>query len=151
MSSKRRRAQQPKRGMSNVQQSRTVARLAIQKSEIYSGPLPHPDIMEKYESILPGAADRIINMAEKQSDHRMSCEKYFLSASMRQSNLGQFIAAVITLSGVLGGVYLLANNKSIAGYTTFVGSLGTLAGIFIATKEKSKKEVSDKKTDDDRE
>ena len=30
----------------------------------FSGPLPPPEIIEKYESILPGAADRIIRLAE---------------------------------------------------------------------------------------
>lgn len=41
----------------------------------YSGPIPPPDIIKDYENILPGSADRIISMAEKQADHRRDIEK----------------------------------------------------------------------------
>ena len=33
----------------------------------FSGPLPHPEILAKYEDILPGAATRILEMAEEQA------------------------------------------------------------------------------------
>jgi len=36
----------------------------------FSGPLPSPDHLEKYNEILPGAADRIIKMAEKEQENR---------------------------------------------------------------------------------
>ena len=32
--------------------------------EIHTGPIPTPDIIDGYERVLPGAADRIIRMAE---------------------------------------------------------------------------------------
>jgi uncharacterized membrane protein len=37
-----------------------------------SVPLPHPSELEHYENILPGAAARIIAMAENQSKHRQN-------------------------------------------------------------------------------
>jgi uncharacterized membrane protein len=40
----------------------------------YSGPLPLPQQLQGYEEIVPGAADRIIRMAEKQSAHRIEIE-----------------------------------------------------------------------------
>ena len=49
--------------------------LSIIRQSSFSGPLPPPQILEKYESIVPGSADRIIGMAEKQSEHRRSIEK----------------------------------------------------------------------------
>ncbi len=33
-------------------------------AEQFLGPLPHPNILEGYEKLLPGTADRIISMAE---------------------------------------------------------------------------------------
>lgn len=33
----------------------------------YSGPIPPPNIIKGYEQVLPGSADRILKMAEKQS------------------------------------------------------------------------------------
>ena len=40
-----------------------------------SGPLPSPDAFREYEDVLPGAADRILGMAEFQLHHRASSQK----------------------------------------------------------------------------
>ncbi len=36
----------------------------------YSGPLPHPDHFDRYDQVLPGAADRILSMAENEGKQR---------------------------------------------------------------------------------
>ena len=41
----------------------------------FSGPIPPPNIIEGYEKIVPGSADRIISMAERQSEHRQKMEQ----------------------------------------------------------------------------
>jgi uncharacterized membrane protein len=38
--------------------------------EQFSGPIPHPNILESYNRILPGAAERILSMAEEEQKHR---------------------------------------------------------------------------------
>ncbi|MDR1100263.1 MAG: DUF2335 domain-containing protein [Treponema sp.] len=37
---------------------------------MYSGPLPTSREFQGYEQVLPGAADRILAIAEKESEHR---------------------------------------------------------------------------------
>ncbi len=32
--------------------------------EQFSGPVPHPDILKKYDEIMPGLAERLVSMAE---------------------------------------------------------------------------------------
>jgi hypothetical protein len=52
--------------------------LLIQASRIqssYSSPLPPPEIIEGYEKVLRGSADRILTLTEKQSEHRRELEK----------------------------------------------------------------------------
>ena len=49
-----------------------------------SGPLPDPEDFKKYEEVLPGSANRIMEMAEKNQQHRMNLEiveqeKYYKS------------------------------------------------------------------------
>jgi uncharacterized membrane protein len=44
------------------------------KAVSFSGPLPPPEVLQNYNQITPGAADRIISMAEKQSQHRQESE-----------------------------------------------------------------------------
>lgn len=56
--------------------------------EEFSGPIPHPDTIRKYEEILPGAADRIISMAERQALHRQEMERKMITAESRDGLLG---------------------------------------------------------------
>jgi hypothetical protein len=48
----------------------------VEVSQAWSGPLPPPEILAEYERLLPGAAERILMMAEKattgQIDHAKS-------------------------------------------------------------------------------
>ena len=64
----------------------------------YSGPIPHPGILEHYNKILPGAAERILKMAEEQAEHRRMLEKQALATDSRNSTLGVISALIITLS-----------------------------------------------------
>lgn len=54
----------------------------------FSGPIPPPNIIKGYEDILPGAAERIISMAERQSAHRQEMERVMVNAEARDSLLG---------------------------------------------------------------
>jgi len=45
-----------------------------QTTVAYSGPIPHPNDLARYEEILPGAAERIMKMAELQAEHRRALE-----------------------------------------------------------------------------
>ena len=60
--------------------------------EEFSGPIPPPDIIEKYERIIPGSADTIITMAEKQAAHRQAMEKKMIESESRDGLLGIIFA-----------------------------------------------------------
>ena len=40
----------------------------------FSGPVPHPEILRGYDQILPGAAERILRMAELDQKHQIKIE-----------------------------------------------------------------------------
>jgi hypothetical protein len=44
------------------------------------GPIPAPSILRSYDEIVPGAAERIIAMAEREQEHRHAWERGALSA-----------------------------------------------------------------------
>lgn len=50
-------------------------RMIIAARQQFSGPLPPPDMLLKYNDIVPDGAERIIVMAEKQQNHRIYLEK----------------------------------------------------------------------------
>lgn len=53
-------------------QTEAQTQLIAAKSETFEGPLPPPDILARYENILPGIADRIVRMAEAEQNARHS-------------------------------------------------------------------------------
>ena len=55
----------------------------------FSGPLPHPELFEGYERTLPGAANRIMTMSEKEQEHRHQIEIGILKQKCKKQNRGQ--------------------------------------------------------------
>ena len=101
-------------------------------SQKFSGPLPPPELLEGYERILPGAADRILRMAElaQEEDNRQvvlgNDRGQWLSFSILMTSLciaafaiykGQEVAAsilaAVNLPAAIGAVYgRMAGNKT---------------------------------------
>ena len=47
--------------------------------ESFTGPIPHPGHLERYQALDPTAADRLIKMAEKAQDHAMEVDRHNMS------------------------------------------------------------------------
>jgi hypothetical protein len=55
--------------------ARPAGHLTVNRTEYgFSGPIPAPELLAKYNSALPGAADRIISMAEGEASHCRTIE-----------------------------------------------------------------------------
>ena len=61
------------------------------RGAFFGGPIPPPDILAGYDQVVPGAADRIITMAETQSRHRQEIEKSIINSDIRNSKLGLWL------------------------------------------------------------
>lgn len=97
----------------------------------YQGPLPPPELFAQYEQILPGAADRILSMAERQSQHRQTKELKQVNAESRDSLLGIISAFIISIITIISGVYVIMNGHAVSG--TILGTTGlvSLVSVFI--------------------
>jgi uncharacterized membrane protein len=65
----------------------------------YSGPLPTASEFAAYDKALPGTAERLLSMVEKESEHRHESDRKALSIF----NLGQtfsFILSILSLGAV---------------------------------------------------
>ena len=108
---------------------------------ISAGPIPPPDIMEQYEKTLPGSADRIIKMAENQSEHRQSLEKQRLSFSNREVHLGQIFGFLIGAIAIVTGGYIASSGAQISGGVMGTSVVIGLVSVFvIGSKRKPPKE-----------
>lgn len=118
----------------------------------FSGPLPHPEILAKYEEILPGSATRIFEMAEAQALHRRNMEKNSLNLSGRDALLGIILGFIIALSGIIGGILIIALNPDsvgavISGSAISGSSLIGIIRTFVIGSKKQEKENSNSNND----
>lgn len=74
-----------------------------QSIELSAGPLPHPDFFQAYENTLPGAADRILAIAETQQQHRHEQQSARLRSDESRESRGQWIAFTVVLTGIIAG------------------------------------------------
>jgi len=119
--------------------------------EAYSGPIPSPKTMGDYEQIMPGAADRILTVFEKQHRHRMEMEKQgqqntadmeksLLSAFIRRERLGMWLGFVLALVMLTGSFAVILAGFSTVGLVTVFGSVISVAGAFLYNQHSSRKE-----------
>lgn len=115
---------------------------AVQVSETYSGPLPPPEALAKYDQVVPGAAERILQMAEKEMQHRHENEKHLAKSVTRTAIVSIIFAflSVIILSSLV--FYALYKNFDTVAASIAVGAIATVAGIFISVRHKK---IADKK------
>jgi uncharacterized membrane protein len=115
-------------------QAQFVEQVVEQRLEasFYSGPIPDPDMLAQFEHVLPGSADRLLRMAEKEQDHRHEDQRRRTGAEVFQRKGGLMSATVICLLVAGGGIYLLGLGRNIEGFVALIGSLGVLAASFIA-------------------
>lgn len=95
-----------------------------------SGELPPADTVEAYEHVLPGAADRILGMLERQAEHRMVMERTLVEGAARSERLGQILGVVIVLVVFLVGARLIWTGHEVSGTVLAVVDLGVLASVY---------------------
>lgn len=112
----------------------------IQRVESWSGPLPAPESLIRYNEAVPGAADRIIAMAESEMKHRHEQEKKALADSSNLAILSTILGfcSVIILS-LLVGFAIYSGNTTLA-FGAIIGAIATVAGLFTYGKVRQGRE-----------
>jgi uncharacterized membrane protein len=116
----------------------------VTQSVSFTGPLPHPALLAKYNEVIPNGAERIMAMAERQSAHREALEAQVVAGNVASQARGSHYAFIISLVTIIGGFVLIGMGKSVIGVSAVIGSLATLAGVFIFAKIEQKRERVEK-------
>src|SRR5262245_30403851 len=95
---------------------------------IHQGPLPTPEAFERYNRVLPGAADRILRMAERQAAHRQDLESRALKGDLVKAMMGTVLAYITFGGSMFGAVYLLLHDKPIQSLAALIVALGSAFG-----------------------
>ncbi len=79
----------------------------------------------------------------------MELEKTVVNTQSFNSKAGVVSGFVIAIICILGAIYLLMNDKRLEGFVALIAPLATLSGVFIYGRSSSRKELKDKKENED--
>ena len=129
----------------SVKARRTTTEMSVQRVQFeFAGPLPPPQILEAYNDAFPGCAERVVAMAERQSAHRQHLEKTVVEGNLAAQRRGQWFAFILAFIVLSGGVYLLANGRSLEGFSAIIIAVGGIVSTLIWTRKEQRKEREDK-------
>ena len=120
-----------------------VVRIPQREPSHVSAPLPPPEVVAHYESIMPGFADRLLKMAEQRQAHLIDQQKKKLQAEIndakarrREITVGQVCGLLIGLTGIIAGAIVPIQRPNASGAvagTVISGvTLATLVTAFLA-------------------
>ena len=114
-------------------------------AQSFSGPLPPPQVLAQYNAVVPGAAERILLMAEEQSLHRRLIEKRVITWGLVKSILGVIFGLIVALGGLAAGTYITVKGNALAGSFLNLGSLGGLVYTFVVGVNQTKEDLKKKR------
>jgi uncharacterized membrane protein len=103
-----------------------------------SGPLPTAAEYMRYETTLPGSADRILRLSEramdlteKEATQRHSIETKIVDANITNQKRGQGIATFFGLVGFAAAIAFVATGQNVAAFIAVLVPLGAFISRFI--------------------
>ncbi|MEX2121855.1 MAG: DUF2335 domain-containing protein [Pirellulales bacterium] len=104
----------------------------------FAGPLPPPEVLGQYDQVSPGAAGRIIAMAEGQATHRQALEARAVEAQVEEQKAqrtetkrGQLCGLAIGVAAIVGGTVAASLGAEVAGSVIGGSGLTGLVSIFV--------------------
>ena len=122
-------------------------RLLTRSVQAFSGPLPPPLAVREYDDIIPGGAERILVMAEKEQSHRHENESLISKETMKLRGKGQNFALFISLAVLATAIYFGSIGQGTIAAVIVTIDIVALASIFHFGKALAPKEKSDSSED----
>jgi len=109
--------------------------VAYHQQSLTEGPLPPAAEFEHYEQVLPGTANRILSMAEKEAEHRHKLEIKAADANVKIEIRGQYFAFITILLALAAVVACVALKQPFAAITPIIVALAGLTSVFLNKKK----------------
>jgi uncharacterized membrane protein len=97
------------------------------------GPIPLPETLAEYDTMMPGLALRIVDWAEREAEHRRAVERSML----RMAWGGLWCALLVSLTTIGGGMALVWQGRSTVGLVGVVGAVAGLVIVFVAGRRRA--------------
>ena len=87
-------------------------------------------MLAQYEGVFPGCAERIVKMAESQSEHRQHLEKTVIEGNVKAEKRSSIFAFFLGAIAILGGIILIGFGKDVQGLVAIITAIVSLVGVF---------------------
>jgi uncharacterized membrane protein len=115
--------------------------IAFHQQQIsFSGPLPPPNILARYNEVVPDAAERILRMAENQATHRQAIERKVVEGNVTAQALGVKLGAILAGLVIVGGSTVSIMGRDIRGFGGALLAGGFLVANSIYQRRRQEKE-----------
>lgn len=112
--------------------------ISTTSTSAFSGPLPHPEILKQYDEIVPGMAERILIMAEKEQEHQLHTDKQIVEAQINEIKFGRICGLLLILVLIiLSAIFAYLNHPYLA--CVALSLILGIATIFVLRKKASEK------------
>ena len=115
-----------------------LVRVETTESTTFSGPVPPPDVLSAYDKLVPGAAARLIQMAEDVAAHqrelrarRLDSDIEDRQAGRAESKRGQVFGLIIGLAAIGGGTTAAVLGAPVPGGFIGTGGIVALVAVFV--------------------
>jgi len=132
-------------GIPKQKKQQIIRSLVVTMHKTHIGPLPDPETLSEYSAIIPNGAERIMQMAEKQLDHRMKMENKVVGGQMLQSIIGQILAFLIGIAALAASTYGIVTGHEWSGSILGIGGLTGLVTAFIKGRSQQEKSLEEKR------
>lgn len=117
-----------------AQQPSAIHQIAT-RQESWQGPLPPPNQLAQFNEVVPGLAERIVQMAEAEGAHSREVQMRAVRATVRLQHLGQAFAFLLASGAMASSVYLAMNDHDAAAAVLFGGTLATVVLAFLNARK----------------
>lgn len=108
-----------------------VTRGVVAVTRAFEGPLPPPDILARYEEVLPGSAERILQMAEQEAEQRRALVASLVSADVSRARWGLWVGAFVALVAIVAATVMALAGHPWPGTVVIAVDLASVVGVFV--------------------
>lgn len=116
--------------------SSSIVKTSVQQ---FSGPLPPPEVLREFDQIIPGAAERILSMAEQEGVHRRELEKRIVRVGTHNDSVGMYLATLVAICFMGVAAYAIQKGYTVSAVIIALAEIVALAIVHVSRKSDSGK------------
>ena len=115
----------------------------------WDGSLPSPTVLQQYDDVLPGSAERVMRMWDARMKDRIQAEKAVVEAGSKRAYLGLACGFIISLMMIAIGAYAIIWVNAWLGVAVIATQNMAFASLFIYVTNSRRRERERKAADAD--